>query len=255
MKEDFSVSVIIPVWNREAFLGEAVECVLQQTLPALEIIIVDDGSTDGTAKVAQSFGGNVRYFYQENRGPSAARNRGLEMVQGNVVAFLDSDDLWPKNKLEVQVGCLAENPSLEIVLGQLQCMIIGGFEEGKPVFENYGKSFYCLHLVSAIFRKSVFEKVGLLDESLRYGEDTDWFMRAREKKVEMVFLPEVMMFYRRHEKSMTFNMSLKSNAKDLNVVKVLKKSLDRRREDAVSKANNLAKLSLQGFEDSKGSNS
>lgn len=116
------VSVIIPVYNGEAFLAEAVESIQRQNCHSLEIIIVDDGSTDSTGSVVASLQADVRYVYQPNNsGPAAARNRGLQMAQGNVIGFLDADDdLWPDNKLAVQLACLAAQPRTEIVLGYVQ---------------------------------------------------------------------------------------------------------------------------------------
>src|SRR5690606_28366702 len=120
VKAGSQVSVIIPVYNGERYLAEAVHSILAQTVPTLEIIVVDDGSTDGTARVAQRFGDAVCYVYQPNRGPAAARNRGLERARGEIVAFLDADDLWREGKLACQCARLEADPTLDIVLGHTQ---------------------------------------------------------------------------------------------------------------------------------------
>ncbi|HKV36457.1 MAG TPA: glycosyltransferase family A protein, partial [Pyrinomonadaceae bacterium] len=112
------VSVIIPVFNGERFLREAVQSVLDQGDSSVEIIVVDDGSTDGTETVARSL--PVRYLHQTNQGPAAARNRGIEHAQGSLLAFADADDLWPVNKLELQLPCLLRDPKIDIVLGRIQ---------------------------------------------------------------------------------------------------------------------------------------
>jgi glycosyltransferase involved in cell wall biosynthesis len=213
------VSVIIPVFNGERFLREAVESVLAQQYSSIEIIVVDDGSTDGTANVAQSLPETVRYFYQTNQGPAAARNRGIEQAQGSLIAFADADDLWPADKLELQLPYLIKESAVDIVLGRIQQVFLSEAQEiAEPAFS--------VNLGSAIIRKSVFERVGLFDETMRYSEDVDWFMRARESGAEIVTIDAVTLLYRQHEENMTRGKS----TSELNVLKALKKSLDRRRE-------------------------
>lgn len=219
------VSVVIPVFNGERFLREAVESVLAQNHSPLEIIVVDDGSTDGTANVARSLSETVRYFYQTNQGPAAARNRGIEHAQGSLIAFADADDLWPAGKLELQLPYLIKNPAIDIVLGRVQqVMVSGPTQAQEPAFS--------VNLGSAVIRKSVFERLGLFDETMRYSEDVDWFMRARESGAAIVTIDAVTLFYRQHEENMTRGKS----ASELNVLKALKKSLDRRREQTGSAA-------------------
>ena len=219
------VSVVIPVFNGERFLGEAVESVLAQQYSHLEIIVVDDGSTDGTASVARSLSETVRYFYQTNQGPAAARNRGIEQAQGSLIAFADADDLWPVDKLALQLPYLIKTPAIDIVLGRIQqVMVSGSTQAPEPAFS--------VNLGSAVIRKSVFERLGLFDETMRYSEDVDWFMRAREGGATIVTTDAVTLFYRQHEENMTRGKS----AAELNVLKALKKSLDRRREQTGSAA-------------------
>lgn len=239
MKADqFFVSVIIPVYNGEAFLAKAVESIQQQAYQPLEIIIIDDGSTDGTAKIAASFKDSVRYVYQPNSGPAAARNRGLRMARGSVIGFLDADDLWPENKLELQLACLFEAPPIEIVLGHIQYMRISAAKEGQPRFEKFSEPAVFFNLGSALFRKSVFDKVGLFDETLHCGEDVDWFMCAREKSVSIFILKEVTLLYRMHHNNMIRNKL----TRDYYFINALKKSLDRRRQQNNGLAISLPKL-------------
>jgi glycosyltransferase involved in cell wall biosynthesis len=213
------VSVIIPVFNGERFLREAVESVLAQQYSSLEIIVVDDGTTDGTANVARSLPETVRYLYQTNQGPAAARNRGIEQAQGSLIAFADADDLWPADKLELQLPYLIKEPAVDIVLGRMQQVLLSEAQEiAEPAFS--------VNLGSAIIRKCVFERVGLFDETMRYSEDVDWFMRARESGAAIVTIDAVTLLYRQHEENMTRGKS----TSELNVLKALKKSLDRRRE-------------------------
>ena len=214
------ISVVIPVFNGERFLREAVQSVLDQKYAPLEIIVVDDGSTDGTANVARSLPATVRFLHQANQGPAAARNRGIEHAQGDLIAFSDADDLWPPAKLELQLPYLIKDRGLEIVLGRIQQVLSSEEKFGEPAFS--------VNLGSAVIRRSVFDRVGLFDETMRYSEDVDWFMRAREAGAAIMTIDAVTLFYRQHEQNMTRGKS----TSELNVLQALKRSLDRRRERA-----------------------
>ena len=220
------LSVVIPVFNGERLLREAVQSVLAQKYSPLEIIIVDDGSTDGTATVARSFPETVRYLHQANQGPAAARNRGIERAQGGLVAFADADDLWPPAKLELQVPYLLNDATIEIVMGRIQQVLLTRTDDGQTQAEEFAEPAFSVNLGSAVIRKSVFDRVGLFDETMRYSEDVDWFMRAREGGAAIMTIDAVTLFYRQHEQNITRGKS----TSELNVLKALKKSLDRRRE-------------------------
>jgi len=226
--ENKLVSVIIPVYNGERYLGEAIESILAQDYGPIEVIIVNDGSTDNTEAIAKRYGNDILYARQEKRGPAAARNKGLQMSHGEIIGFLDADDLWSENKLSLQRTLLTEVPSLEIVLGLSQPMKLRKGEDGRSEFEKWYDPYCALLLGAAVFRRSVFDKVGLFDETLCYGEDTDWFMRAREQGVSMTITEAVSLFYRHHES----NMTLDSATRNRFFIKALKKSLDRRRQEA-----------------------
>lgn len=219
-KNRASISVIMPVYNGEPFLRETIESVQAQTLCPFEIIIVDDGSTDRTAEIAKGFGAPVRYFYQPNSGPSAARNRGIAQARGGLIALLDVDDRWSEKKLELQSVILAEEPSVEVVFGHTQVVVLK-----DNVYEEFAKPFFSFVNGCALHRRSAYEKVGLFDEEMRFGEDCDWFMRAREIGLSIKVHPEVVLNYRLHD----LNMTRGKNALELNVVRALKMSLERRR--------------------------
>jgi len=119
LSKSFQISVVIPVFNGEKFIQEALESVLAQNEPSVEILVVDDGSTDGTAAVAENFRGAIRLIRQPNRGVAAARNHGIQLAQAEVLAFLDADDLFTPDKFALQLPRLAENPGIDIVVGQL----------------------------------------------------------------------------------------------------------------------------------------
>jgi len=220
------VSVVIPVFNGEGFLREAVQSVLTQKHSPLEIIIVDDGSTDGTESVARSFPATVRYLHQTNKGPAAARNRAIEHAQGSLIAFADADDLWPAAKLDLQLPYLIRDPMIEIVMGRIQQVRLSKTVHGETQAEEFAEPAFSVNLGSAVIRKSVFERVGLFDETMRYSEDVDWFMRAREGGAAIKTIDAVTLFYRQHEQNLTRGKS----TSELNVLKALKRSLDRRRE-------------------------
>jgi glycosyltransferase involved in cell wall biosynthesis len=213
-------------------LREAVQTVLAQNYSPLEIVIVDDGSTDSTASVVKSLGEPVRYLHQTNQGPAAARNRGIEQAQGSLLAFADADDLWPGNKLELQLPCLIEDVAVEIVMGRIQQVLLSETEDGETQAKEFAEPAFSVNLGSAIIRKSVFERVGLFDETMRYSEDVDWFMRAREAGAAIKTIDAVTLLYRQHEQNMTRGKS----ASELNVLMALKKSLDRRRATTGSAA-------------------
>jgi glycosyltransferase involved in cell wall biosynthesis len=238
MSERPFVSVIIPAYNAEAFLSEAVESVLRQVYSPLEIIIVDDCSTDGTATIASSFRGSILCVSQSRGGPAAARNMGLSLARGDVISFLDADDLWPINKLTIQLTALAENPQAEVVLGHVQYMRICTSTEGGPRFQEFSRPCISCNLGSALFRKSVFETVGTFDSTMPYSEDVDWFMRARELGTSIYVQEEVTLLYRIHQR----NMSRDKRERNFQLVKALKKSLDRRRNQNAESTESLPRL-------------
>jgi glycosyltransferase involved in cell wall biosynthesis len=167
------VSVVIPVFNGERFLAAAIRSVLDQTHSPVELIVVDDGSTDASAAVARSFEG-VMVIEQAHGGPGAARNRGVAAASGELLAFLDADDLMPADKLERQVGYLREHPDVGCVLGLQELVIEPGVE--KPRWAEAGEA----PLMSMVAPAALFDRVGGFDTTYLHGEDADWLLRARE---------------------------------------------------------------------------
>ena len=219
------VSVIIPSYNAAQFLPDAVASVRAQGYNPIEIVIVDDGSTDNTAEMIPSFGNDIRYVRQTNAGPAAARNRGLGEARGEWIAFLDADDLWPADKLRVQAARLEADASLDVVLGRVQYRHEPGVEKTDIRYEGPGDTLVNVHLGSGLYRRTAFDKVGLFNPALRFSEDHDWFLRARELGVRITILRDVTLLYRLHGK----NMTRTEPTGDYNLLKVLKASLDRRR--------------------------
>jgi glycosyltransferase involved in cell wall biosynthesis len=211
--QDPPVSVVIPAYNAERFLGEAIESVLTQTYPAAETIVVDDGSSDRTAEVAAAHDG-VKVIVQENAGPSAARNRGFAACSGEIIAFHDSDDAMTPDKLEVEVGHLLDNPGVGCVLAEQELIIEKGAE--LPFWVEGSKAPTVMpakppeladepdvHPMTMVVRREVFERVGGFDETMRAAEDFDWMLRASEAGVEIARLPVVLLRRRVHAASLT----------------------------------------------------
>jgi len=199
--------------------------------------VVDDGSTDNTAEVVEMSGRNIKYVYQENKGPSAARNKGLEIAAGKYLAFLDADDLWDNNKLSRQIRIIAEKPEVSAVIG---------FTYKHPMSMDLDiaktnakeKGTFMLSLGASLFRKSVFKKVDSFDADMRSGEDIDWFLRAREAFVHIIIHKDVVQFYRIHGRNISNDQKLVNSS----LLKLHKKSLDRRRKTGKGSAFKLPKL-------------
>lgn len=182
------ISVIIPTYNRYSFLEKAVKSVLKQSLENFELLIVDDGSDDGTKELIQSFSDErIRYFYQGNRGVSAARNKGIVESRGYLMAFLDSDDCWKEKKLEKQLKFMKSTSSIISHTQELwyrRGKILNQKKKHRKCAGNlFEKSLeMCSISISTVMvRKSLFDDVGLFDESLPACEDYDMWLRITSK--------------------------------------------------------------------------
>ncbi len=192
------VSVIIPTYNREKFISECVQSVLAQTLSAREIIIVDDGSTDATYNILRDIGFNslstkktiLRYFFQQNRGVSSARNLGIKEARSEYIALLDSDDLWLKSKLDRQVSAFQNDTQSSRLCHTDEIWIRNGVrvnqhkkhkKHGGNVFQSCLK-LCCISPSSTMMHRSVFEDFGFFDEDLPACEDYDFWLRYSAKE-------------------------------------------------------------------------
>jgi len=222
-----SLSVIIPAWNASGLLAQAIESVRRQAIVPDEIIVVDDGSQDATVEIATSLGADIRVIHHRtNRGPAAARNSGLTAARGDWIAFLDADDLWPPDKLALQGEALRADPDCGVCLGlQRQFRHPNLFADGTP--EVFSEVAYFIFLFGCgIFRRDVVDRIGPIDESMRHGEDSDWFFRLWEQAHRMLLLPEVTVHYRRHPGGITYNKTLH----EMGHLKAMAKSVARRRK-------------------------
>lgn len=225
------ISVIVPVYNCERYLAQAINSVLQQTLPASEIIIVDDGSTDRTAEIANRFTNGsasiVRYEWQPNSGAAAARNHGVGLAEGNILAFLDADDLWTANKLSLQAKALDESRDNEAVFGMLEQFVSPELDETeKAIIHCPDKALPGYTHCTMLIRRDAFLRVGLFETDWNVGEFVAWYLRALEKKLASVMLPEVVLRRRLHAD----NQGRHKRDFQTDYVRILKASLDRRRQ-------------------------
>ena len=183
------ISVIIPTYNREKLLERAIHSVLRQTVACAEIIIVDDGSMDQTADLvrylAEKSATPIQYFHQGNMGPAAARNLGIQQSQSGLIAFLDSDDHWRKNKLACQLKAMQEDPSALISYTREQWLREGvHLNQKKKHIPQHGNIFaHCLQLCvvgmsTVIVRRELFEKAGFFSPDFRCCEDYDFWLRV-----------------------------------------------------------------------------
>lgn len=203
------VSVIIPVYNGERFLAAALDSVFAQDYRPTEVIVVDDGSTDMSARIARSYSG-VRYIYQDNQGHATARNTGIGAARGEYIAFLDADDIWLPDKLNIQISYLIQNPLVGYVISRMHAILETGAEWPVSLNRNhYLEDPPCFLPSSLVVRKIVMGKIGLFDSHYRIANDCDWFFRAKDAGVLMAIIPQVLVHRRihlsnqSHEKSVT----------------------------------------------------
>ena len=222
------VSCIIPVYNGERFLREALDSVFTQTWRPIDVIVVDDGSTDATPEVLAQYPHPIRILQQANAGPARARNQGLTAAKGDFIAFQDADDLWVPHKLTCQMERFLARPELELCVGHLQNFWEPELREAEERLKNHElarpRPAWGPPLMLA--RRSLFDRVGYFNESLRIGEDTDWQFRAREKGVIWEMLADVLVLRRRHGRNLTANWAAGHGG----LAAMLKRSLDRRRD-------------------------
>jgi hypothetical protein len=221
------VSVVIPTYNGEKFLPDAIASVLAQDYPSLEIVVIDDGSDQDPEPIVEALANDVRFYRQENAGPAAARNRGIRDASNDLIAFLDVDDLWPANNLHALVAEMTADPSLQVVHGYAQ---VTEWKEETGSYEYLGnpEESFPYYIGAGLYRRSAFERVGLFDEELTFGEDKDWYERAQHAGVPVKRIDQVTLFVRRHGGNMTSGKS----DHDLTPLRAVKKALDRMRAEA-----------------------
>lgn len=190
------VSVIVTVFNNVRTIGEALDSVLSQTQPPGEIVVIDDGSTDGSGDVARSFAGSVRVLGQENRGISASRNRGVEQATGSLIASVDADDRWALHKLERQLELLSDG------VEAVGCLVaqVPDSDWQEVVHEGHrpGQILRGPLWQTLLLRREAFERIGGFDTRYRLAEQVDWWTRAQDASLRLVTVEEPLIFRRLH---------------------------------------------------------
>jgi len=228
----------MPAYNAEPYIADSIKSVLSQDYANIELIVVDDGSRDGTPELAERFGERVRVFRQKNAGPAAARNRGIAAAKGDFIAFLDADDLWLPGKIAMQVKYLQDHPDVGVVFGGFSRWYSeanGAYAAPPPPINlNTPLMLVPAHtgwiykdilldsvicIITAMVRRSVIETVGVFDESLVTGEDYDFWLRV-SNQFRAVEIYRTLAYYRINSSSTT-NVPRKDN----NEYKVLLKTL------------------------------
>lgn len=220
------ISVIIPAYNAGYFLQEAIDSVLRQQSMTLEIIVVDDGSTDNTAAVAKSR--KVTYLYQGNGGIAAAMNMGIKAATGEYLASIDADDLWTRDKLSLQLAKLEQNPDIDLVFGHVEQFLCPSLE---GVFHNFllpesARILPGYTSLTMLVRREAFSRVGLFNTEYKIGDFVEWYARAEEAGIKSLMLPEVVARRRIHGA----NIGIKEKATQHDYLKIIKAALDRRRD-------------------------
>jgi len=215
------VSVVLPVYNCERYLAEAIESVLAQIYRPIEVIIVDDGSTDNSADIARSYK-EVIYIYQSHQGVAVARNTGITTAKGVFIAFQDAEDIWLPNKLKVQVKYLLDHPDVEYTICRQQIFIDLGIDlSAKGTKSDLSKEE--INLMDLVARKTVFEKVGGFNPDYQVGSDFDWLIRAKDAGIPNIILPEIL----RHRRIHDSNISQQIQDRRTNLLRMFKESIDR----------------------------
>ena len=223
------ISAIVPCYNAERYVGDALRSILGQTYRPVEVLVVDDGSTDGSPAVIRSFGDAVRGCRQVNAGVGAARNRGVALARGSFLAFLDADDVWPRGKLARQMAAFADDPSLGVVGGHVAQFVSPELpEELRTRFASLPQRVPARVPGAMLIRREEFERVGAFATDVVSGDTIDWILRATEAGVKVHVLPDIVLERRIH----TANHGLLRRDAQRDYLRVLKSALDRRRAPA-----------------------
>jgi glycosyltransferase involved in cell wall biosynthesis len=219
------ISVVMPCYNTERYIGEAIGSILSQGIESVQIVVIDDGSTDRSADIARGFTGRVECRSQANAGISAARNAGVALARGKYLAFLDADDIWTPGSLRLRLEQLRRGA--ECVFGGVENFISPDLSEGErdrvgPIPPTMTGRLTGTMLIE----RRAFDRVGSFDSSLKIGEMFDWVGRAEQAGVATVLIDDIVLRRRVHSNNTT--MRLKNEKGDY--LKALKGSLMRRRE-------------------------
>ncbi len=228
------ISVIVPARDLRALIGEAIASIQAQTRPVDEIIVIDDGSADGTADVVAGLAqrdSRLRLLQGEGRGPAAARNLGIGVAGGGVIAFLDGDDIWPLEKIERQMRRLGAADAPDVVSGLIRRF--RRFDRAALAPEDAEPTALPgANLGACLYRREVFARIGLFDENLNWCEDHDLMLRAREAGLRIAVMRLVTLYYRRRSGSHSDD---EAAPLDYQLLSIVQRSLARRRMRGASR--------------------
>jgi glycosyltransferase involved in cell wall biosynthesis len=199
-----SVSVVIPAYNVEPYVREAIESAVDQTVAPHEIVVVNDGSTDGTGAVVDTLARehpHVRVVHQDNGGPAVARNTAIAVATGEFLTFLDADDAMVRDRIETQVGYLLAHPQAGVVIGSVERMAEPGVEFDAAFLKHEIGTLDRAdgaNLMAMTARASVFAELGVFDPSYRLSEDYQWLVRAHAREVTIALVPRIVARRRLH---------------------------------------------------------
>ncbi|HEY7598713.1 MAG TPA: glycosyltransferase family A protein [Candidatus Limnocylindrales bacterium] len=220
------IGVVVPARDAARYLGEALESVLAQTVQPAQVVVVDDGSTDATAAIAESFGTRVSVIRQPPRGPAAARNRGLGELRTNYVCLLDADDLWPADSLAVRLAALSADAQLDLCFGHMEQFASPDLAPAERRRLHVPAGPQPAWASSAMMaRRSVFARIGTLPEQRRAADFLDWLLRARAAGVRALMLDHVVLRRRLH----TANLTRREPEANADYLAVVRAELARRR--------------------------
>lgn len=196
------ISVIIPIHNGSHYIEETFASVAQQDYPDIEIILVDDGSTDDLSSALERIQTPFKLIRQKQQGPASARNAGIRESQGEWIAFLDADDMWTPMALKVMAHDLVIHPNAGVVHGT-SVTFRKDPDSGSYVNAYHPREKYPFSIAGGLYRRSAFERIGYFDDTLLHGEDTDWYWRASEAGLPIVNIAENVLKVRMHDANMT----------------------------------------------------
>jgi glycosyltransferase involved in cell wall biosynthesis len=225
-KDNPLVSVILPVYNCERYLSDALNSIISQTYNHFEIILVNDGSTDRSREIAMQFKQRIRYHYQANAGIGAARNAGVDMASGSFLAFLDADDIWPAEKIALQLAVFRSNTDLDVAFGHVRQFISPELPSDMKGRLRCPQEAMPGRLPGAMLvRRESFFRVGYFSRAI--GEALDWILRAEDLGLKTKMLSDVVLHRRLHStNSVLLNPDIRRD-----YVRCLKSALDRRRKE------------------------
>jgi glycosyltransferase involved in cell wall biosynthesis len=221
------VSCVVPCFNGERYLDECIRSILAQTHRPLEIVVIDDGSTDGSADVVRQYP-EVCYYHQDNAGPAAACASGVRLATGEFIAFLEQDDLWLPWKTSHQLAHFAADPALLYCVGHIQNFWVAELEREAERYRDHAVMQPVAGYVvqTLMVRRQVFDRVGPFNAMLRFAFASEWFLRAADAGAAGMLLPEVLTRRRLHQQNFSRLNRAESRDQFLHVVKA---ALDRRR--------------------------